>query len=57
LRIVLDESVPEGVTVYLLEDEVKNLRELGIKGTKSGKLLDLIEAGGYETFVTATFNE
>ncbi len=53
MRIVLNESVPEGVAVYLLEHEVKNLRELGIKGTKNGKLLNFIEAGGYETFITA----
>jgi hypothetical protein len=52
LRIALDEGVPEPLAEYLLGHEVKNVRQLGLKSVKNGKLLAAIEALAFEVFIT-----
>jgi hypothetical protein len=50
---ILDESVPERVAKYLPEHHVKNVREMGIKGIKNGKLLGAVEDSKFEVFISA----
>jgi hypothetical protein len=52
LRVALDEGVPEILADYLPGHEVKNARQLEIKGVKNGKLLAAIEALDFEIFIT-----
>jgi hypothetical protein len=52
LRVVLDEGVPEILADYLPGHDVKNVRQLGLKSVKNGKLLTAIEALAFEVFIT-----
>jgi hypothetical protein len=52
LRVCLDEGVPEQVAEYLPGHDVRNVRELGLKGVKNGKLLAQVEAREFEAFIT-----
>lgn len=51
-KIALDEGVPEQIALYLSGHEVQSVRELHLRGTKNGKLLDAIEALGFDAFVS-----
>jgi len=51
-KIALDEGVPEEIALHLLGHEVHSVRQLGLKGTKNGKLLAAIEAGGFDAFIS-----
>lgn len=51
-KIALDEGVPEQIAVHLLGHDVQSVRQLGLKGTKNGKLLDAIQAGEFRAFIT-----
>ena len=53
MKGVLDEGVPEAVEEYLPGHEVLTVKREGLRGTKNGKLLDLIEARDFEAFITA----
>ena len=52
MRVCLDEGVPEIVAEYLPGHHVENVRELGLKGVKNGKLLAQVEAREFEAFIT-----
>ncbi len=51
-KIALDEGAPEEIAFHLPGHEVQSVRQLGLKGTKNGKLLAALEAGGFNAFVT-----
>lgn len=51
-KVALDEGVPEQIADHLPGHDVQSVRQLGLKGTKNGKLLDAIEAGGFMAFIT-----
>jgi hypothetical protein len=51
-KIVLDEGAPEEIAWHLPNHEVQSVRQLGLKGTKNGKLLAAIEAGGFDAFIS-----
>jgi hypothetical protein len=53
LKIVLDESAPEGLCECLPGHDVQSAGALGWKGIKNGRLLKLVEAIGTEAFITA----
>ncbi|MBV9034931.1 MAG: DUF5615 family PIN-like protein [Acidobacteriaceae bacterium] len=52
MKIALDEDTPEQIASRLPGHDVQSVRELGLKGTKNGKLLDAIETAEFSRFVT-----
>ncbi len=52
MRVFLDEGVPENLAAYLVGHEVRSVRQVGLKGTKNGKLLKEIELAEFEVFLT-----
>jgi hypothetical protein len=52
LKVILDEGVPENLEAYLARHETATVKRQGWRGTKNGKLLDLIECAGFEAFIT-----
>ena len=52
MKVILDEGVPEPLAAHLPGHDVQSVRQLGLKGTKNGKLLKAVEAAGFEVFVT-----
>lgn len=52
MRIELDEGVPEQIAPHLRGHDVWSARELGLKVTINGKLLDEIEARQVEAFIS-----
>ncbi len=52
MRVALDEGVPEVLADYLPGHEVKNVRQLGLKSVKNGKLPAAIESLAFEVFIT-----
>jgi len=50
--VALDEGVPEQIAARLAGYDVQSVRQLGLKGTTNGRLLDAIEAKGFRTFIT-----
>jgi len=53
-KIGLDEGVPEQIAPRLSGHDVQSVRELELKGTNNTKLLDAIEALGFDAFVSKT---
>jgi hypothetical protein len=51
-KVALDEGVPEQIALHLPGHDVHSVRQLGLKGTKNGRLLDAIEAGEFRAFIT-----
>ena len=56
MKIVLDEGVPEGLAAFLHEHDVHSVGSLGRKGTKKGRLLQLVESVLANAFITADKN-
>ncbi len=52
MKVALDEGVPEQIATHLPEHDVQTVRELGLKGTINGKLLDAIEVRHFEAFIS-----
>ena len=52
MKVALDEDAPEQIADHLPGHDVQSVRQLGLKGTKNGKLLDAIEAAGFSCFIT-----
>lgn len=52
MTVFLDEGVPENLAKHLLGHEVRSARQMGLKGTKNGNLLKVIEDRGFEVFIT-----
>ncbi len=52
MKVALDEGVPEQIAPYLVGHDVQSVSQLGIKGTKNGKLLDAFETGGFEAVIS-----
>lgn len=52
MRVALDEGVPEDLSSRLPGHDVQSVRQMGLKGTKNGKLLFAIEAGGFNAFIS-----
>jgi hypothetical protein len=53
LKVVLDESVPEGLADCFPGHDVHTSTSLGWKGIKNGRLLKLVESIGTEAFITS----
>jgi hypothetical protein len=53
LKVILDESAPEGLGECLPGHDVHSATALGWKGIKNGKLLKLLESIGTEAFITS----
>jgi hypothetical protein len=51
-KIALDEGAPEEIALHLPGHRVQSVRQLGLKGTKNGRLLAAIEAGGFDVFIS-----
>ena len=52
MKVALDEGVPEQIATHLPEHDVQTVRELGLKGTINGKLLDAIKVRHFEAFIS-----
>lgn len=52
MRVILDEGVPPELAHCLTGHEISTVKIQGWRGTKNGKLLDLIEGAGFEALVT-----
>ena len=52
MKAILDEGVPEALAGRLLGHDVSSVGLEGWKSIKNGKLLNLIEAAGFEAFIT-----
>ncbi|MES1197549.1 MAG: DUF5615 family PIN-like protein [Pseudomonadota bacterium] len=52
MRVILDECIPRPLGALLIGHSVTTVRRQGWSGTKNGKLLNLIESGGFEAFIT-----
>jgi hypothetical protein len=52
LKVALDEGVPGQIAPYLVGHDVRSVCQLGLKGTKNGKLLDAFEAHGFEAVIS-----
>lgn len=52
MKAILDEGVPEALADQLFGHEVSTVRAEGWKSINNGKLLDRIEAAGFEAFLT-----
>ncbi len=52
VEVALDEGVPEALSEHLPGHEVHNVRQLGLKGVKNGRLLAAIEDQSFEVFLT-----
>jgi len=55
MRVILDESVPRRVKLWLPDHEVRTVLEMGWSGVKNGQLLRLI-SGCADLFITADKN-
>ena len=53
MKVVLDESAPEGLGDCLPGHDVHTSTSLGWKGIKNGKLLKLVESIGTDAFITS----
>jgi predicted nuclease of predicted toxin-antitoxin system len=53
MRVLLDENLPHRLRVALPGHEVFTADYMGWAGIQNGSLLRLVEAGGFEVFVTA----
>jgi hypothetical protein len=53
MRILLDESIPRQLRSLLGVAEITLVEELGWKGVKNGRLLQLAEQNQFDVFVTA----
>ncbi len=53
MKAILDESLPESLVDDLPGHLVSTVKREGWKGIKNGELLALIEAAGFEAFITA----
>jgi hypothetical protein len=56
LKVLLDEDVPRPLSRALQAHEVKTVPGLGWASIKNGALLKLIEAGGFDVFITGDKN-
>ena len=52
MKVALDEGVPEQIAPWLVGHDVRSVGQLGLKGTKNGKLLDAFEARGFEAAIS-----
>ena len=52
MKVLLDEGVPEQIGPHLPRHDVRTVRELGLKGTVNGKLLDAIQAQRFEALIS-----
>jgi hypothetical protein len=52
VKIVLDEGVPEPLAQNLSGHDVHTVRQLGFRGVKNGRLLELVASLGAEVFIT-----
>jgi hypothetical protein len=52
LKVALDEGVPEQIAPHLPGHDVQSVRQLGLKGTVNGKLLDAMEAQQFEAMIS-----
>ncbi len=55
-RILLDESVPEGVRNGFSAHEVKSVREMGWNGIGDGKVLAFADAAAFNVMITGDLN-
>ncbi len=53
MKVFLDEGVPEPLERLLSDHEVSSVGSLGLKGTKNGKLLAIVENLPADAFITA----
>ncbi|HTB30982.1 MAG TPA: DUF5615 family PIN-like protein [Bacteroidia bacterium] len=57
MKILLDENLPRTLkTDFGNEHQVKTVREMGWNGKKNGELMGLINANGFDIFVTIDQN-
>ena len=52
MKVALDEGVPEQIVPHLPGHDVQSVRQLGLKGTRNGKLLDALEARHFEAVIS-----
>ena len=52
VKVIFDEGVPEVLEAYLPSYEISTVKRQGWRGTKNGKLLDLIEGAAFKVFIT-----
>jgi hypothetical protein len=55
MRLILDENMPHPLTRLFPGHEVTTVQDIGLAGTKNGKLLAAIE-GRFDVFITADKN-
>ena len=53
MRVILDENVPHPLIARLTGHLFSTVQQEGWSGKKNGELLNLIEAAGWDVFVTA----
>jgi hypothetical protein len=53
VKVLLDENLPHRLRLALHGHEVFTAKYMGWAGIKNGQLLELVETGGFEVFVTA----
>lgn len=53
MKVFLDENLPHSLRLALVGHDVFTAQFMGWAGIKNGKLLTLVEADGFEVFVTA----
>lgn len=52
MKVLLDENLPAPMAGLLPKHEVRTAAEMGWSGIKNGKLLTLVEAAGFDVFLT-----
>ena len=52
MRILLDENVPEGLIMDLVDHDCHHVSKLGWSGIKNGKLLSIAEESGFDVLLT-----
>jgi hypothetical protein len=52
MRVLLDECVPRPLRRELAGHDVQTVQEMGWAGKRNGELIELIEAAGFNAFVT-----
>ncbi len=56
MKIILDEDTPDPLRPHLSGHDVTTVPLMGWAGIKNGSLLGLIQAGGFEVFLTCDRN-
>ena len=52
MKILFDEDAPRPVRRHLPGHSISTVQEMGWAGVKNGRLLDIVEAGGFEILLT-----